>query len=256
MAPEDIAAIVTGLPAGTGIAQEVIRGGGEPITPEQYLGNGQVFEFAYGRELQGVLAGSPRLALDLGSSSTWVPSDQAVVFVDNHDTERNGSTLSYADGDEYALANVLMLAGTYGTPVVYSGYAFSDGDAGPTQEADGQVRDAACTDAQEDGDWVCQHRWPAIAGMVGWRNVVGDAALVDEWSDGDAVAFGRGARGFVVVNAGDEELRAELPTSLPDGDYCDVLSTGDCSATSVQEGTIAVVVPAGTARAWDVTGRP
>ena len=259
MDPEDIGAIVAGLPEGTGIAQEVIRGSGEPITPEQYLGNGQVYEFAYAKELQGVLAGSPGLALDLGSSSTWVPSDQAVVFVDNHDTERNGSTLSYTDGEQYALANVLMLAGTYGTPVVYSGYAFSDRDAGPAQDGDGTVLDATCSapgaDLQ-DGDWVCQHRWPQVAGMVGWRNVVGDAPRADVWSDDDAVAFGRGDRGFVVVNAGDDELRADLATSLPDGAYCDVLSTDDCAESTVREGTIAVTVPPHSAQAWDVSARP
>jgi len=253
MPPEDIAAIVAELPEGTGIAQEVIRGSGEPITPDQYLGNGQVYEFAYGKELQSVLAGSPGRALDLGTSATWVPSDQAVVFVDNHDTERNGSTLSYADGEQYALANVLMLAGSYGTPVVYSGYAFSDRDAGPPQDGDGKVLDAGC---EQDGDWVCQHRWPAITGMVGWRNVVGDAPRVDEWSEGDAVAFGRGERGFVVVNAGDDELRTDLATSLPDGDYCDVLVTGDCASATVRDGTITVTIPPHTPAAWDIAHRP
>jgi alpha-amylase len=187
-----------------------------------------------------------------------VPSDQAVVFVDNHDTERNGSTLSYADGEQYALANVLMLAGSYGTPVVYSGFAFSDRDAGPPQDADGRVLDASCGNDGDvaDGDWVCQHRWPQIAGMVGWRNVVGDAPQVDVWSEGDAVALGRGERGFVVVNVGDDELRAQLATSLPDGEYCDVLVPGSCDATTVHDGTIDVTVPPRTAQAWHVASRP
>ncbi|GEK19554.1 alpha-amylase [Cellulomonas xylanilytica] len=256
MPAEDVAAIVADLPEGTGIAQEVIRGSGEPITPEDYLGNGQVYEFAYGKELQGVLASSPGRALELGASASWVPSDQAVVFVDNHDTERNGSTLSYADGERYALANVLMLAGSYGTPVVYSGYAFSDRDAGPPQDSDGRVLDASCGEAQEDGDWVCQHRWPQVAGMVGWRNVVGDAPQVDLWSEGDAVAVGRGERGFVVVNLGDDELRAELATSLPDGDYCEVLEAQGCSRSTVRDGAISVTVPPMSAQAWHVDARP
>ena len=260
MDPADIAAIVAGLPEGTGIAQEVIRGGGEPITPEQYTGNGQVYEFAYAKELMGVLAGTPGQALDLGAAD--LPSKDAVVFVDNHDTERNGSTLSYADGADYALANVLMLAGTYGTPQVYSGYAFSDNDAGPSQDGGGRVLDASCAPAPApdaavaDGAWVCQHRWPAIEGMVAWRAVAGDAPVTDAWSEGDAVAFGRGERGFVVVNAGDDELTTTLTTSLPDGDYCDVLVTGDCARSTVHDGTIAVTVPPHTAQAWDVAHRP
>ena len=260
MDPADIAAIVADLPGGTGIAQEVIRGGGEPITPEQYTGNGQVYEFAYAKGLMGVLAGTPGQALDLGAAD--LPSKDAVVFVDNHDTERNGSTLSYADGADYALANVLMLAGTYGTPQVYSGYAFSDDDAGPPQDGDGRVADASCASAPgpesnlADGDWVCQHRWAAIEGMVAWRAVAGDAPVTDEWSQGDAVAFGRGERAFVVVNAGDDELSTTLTTSLPGGDYCDVLSTEDCAQSTVDDGTIAVTVPPHTARAWDVAHRP
>lgn len=262
MPAQDVAAIVAALPEGTGIAQEVIRGSGEPITPEQYLANGSVYEFAWGKDVQGVLASSPGRALDLGTASGYVPSDDAVIFVDNHDTERNGSTLSYADAEDYALANVLMLAGTYGTPAVYTGYAFSDRDAGPAQDAEGAVLDASCGPAPgpgaelADGDWVCQHRWPAIAGMVGWRSVVGDSPRVDVWSEGHAVAFGRGELGFVVVNSGDDELRAELPTSLPDGDYCDVLAAGDCASSSVQDGSLTVNVPPRTAQAWDVSSRP
>ncbi|RHA37603.1 alpha-amylase [Cellulomonas rhizosphaerae] len=258
MAPADIAAIVAPLPPGTAIAQEVIRGSNEPITPEQYLGNGQVYEFTYGKELQGVLAGSPGLALDLGTASArYVPSDDAVVFVDNHDTERNGSTLSYRDVD-YAIANVLMLGGVYGTPQVYSGYAFEDTDAGPPQDAAGAVLDASCAaDAGPgtDATWVCQHRWPAIAGMVGWRGVVGDAPVVDTWSQGEAVALGRGQRGFVVVNAGDDALTTTLATSLADGDYCDVLAAG-CAEAKVEDGRISVTVPARSAQAFDVSGRP
>jgi alpha-amylase len=92
--------------------------------------------------------------------------------------------------------------------------------------------------------------------MVGWRTVVGDAPQVDGWSEGDAVAFGRGDRGFVVVNAGDEELRTTLATSLPDGEYCDVLSTDDCAASAVRDGTITIVVPPRSAQAWDVSSRP
>ena len=45
MAADDVAAIVEALPEGTRIISEVIRGGGEPIQPEEYAGFGEVFEF-------------------------------------------------------------------------------------------------------------------------------------------------------------------------------------------------------------------
>ncbi len=260
MAADDVAAIVEPLPDDVAIMQEVIRGSAEPITPLEYTSNGQVYEFTYGKEIAGVLAGSPGLTLELGEATArYVPSEDAVVFVENHDTERNGSTLSYRDAATDALANVLMLAGTYGTPQVYSGYAFDDRDAGPRQDPDGRVVDAQCVTAPspdarlQPGDWVCQHRWPQIAGMVGWRGVAGDAPVVDTWAQGDAVALGRGSRAFVVVNAGADELRTTLTTSLPDGDYCDVLGGADeCRALEVRDGELTVTVPPESAMAWDV----
>lgn len=259
MATQDVAAILEPLDD-VAVMQEVIRGTAEPITPDEYVANGQVYEFTYGKEMAGVVAGSPGLALELGQASArYLPSDDAVVFVENHDTERNGSTLSYQDGTDDALATVLMLAGDYGTPQVYSGYAFADVDAGPPQDDGGTVLDASCAAtpgpgaATEPGDWVCQHRWPQVAGMVGWRGVVGDAEVVDAWSQDDAVALGRGQRGFVVANLGDQDLATTLTTSLPDGEYCDVLTVADeCAPTTVRDGEIQVVVPAGSASAWDV----
>ena len=51
MAATDVEAIVGALPEGTRIISEVIRGGDEPIQPEEYTGFGEVFEFTYARDL-------------------------------------------------------------------------------------------------------------------------------------------------------------------------------------------------------------
>ncbi|WP_448061113.1 hypothetical protein [Cellulomonas hominis] len=118
MSPDDIGAVLAELPADTLVVQEVIRGAGEPITPEQFVANGQVLELGWAQDVQGLLRGSPSLVEDLGPDRGYVPSADAVIFVDNHDTERNGSTLSFRDGWEYVLGNVLLLASAYGTPVV------------------------------------------------------------------------------------------------------------------------------------------
>lgn len=273
MPAEDVAALVERLPEGTRIVSEVIRGGGEPVVPEQYAGSGDVFEFAWGREATGMIrGGSLRLVTELGTGSSYLPSEKAWIFVENHDTERGGSTLGYADGTSYVLANVLMLATGYGRPVVYSGYAFSDRDAGPEQDGDGAVLDAACPDdagadrAYADGEWVCQHRWRTVEGMVGWRSAVGDDPVGARWEDGDAIALSRGERGTVVANGGDAPLEARVPTTLRDGEYCDVLAgptaaagtdgprcTGD--PVRVEDGEVAVRVPAGSAVALHVGAR-
>ena len=39
-----------------------------------------------------------------------------------------------------------------------------------------------------------------------------------------AIAFGRGDRGFIVINNEDYALSEWLQTGLPEGEYCDVVS--------------------------------
>ena len=270
MPVDDIAAIVAQLPRDTMIVQEVIRGAGEPITPDQYVGNGKVDEFGWAVAVKGLLTGgTASLYRDLGPAWGFVDSADAVVFVDNHDTERNGTTLSYQQGERYALANVLLLASPYGTPEVHSGYAFTSKDAGPVQDADGRVLDATCaagvgpTTTYTPGQWVCQQRWQVVDGMVGWRSAVGDAPMTHWWDDGsDAFAFGRGSRGFVAVDAGSTPLSTTLPTGLAPGMYCDVITgalvDGRCTGTTVtvaDDGSAALAVPAGGAVAIHVGAR-
>lgn len=275
MAAEDVEAITARLPEGAVVWSEVIRGGGEPITPEEYLDAGDVFEFAYAESLAGIMRGGSLVRFEdlaTGAGPDLLPPESAIVFVDNHDTERNGSTLGYPARERYALANVLMLAAPYGLPVVYSGFAFDalDGyDAGPPQGADGAVIDASCPAEvgpavrPADGEWVCQHRWPQVLPMVAFRAAAGDAALSDWWSEGRAVAFGREDRAFVVVNAGPEPLAGTWSTSLVAGDYCDVqtggLVDGACSGAVVsvaEDGSVSSTVPAQAALAIHAGARP
>ncbi len=266
--PQDLEAIVGGLPAGTRIVSEVIRGAGEPVTPEQYLGVGDVFEFSWGKEVAGMIrGGSLRLAAELGSGSGYLPSDRAWIFVENHDTERGSSTLGYPDGGELLLADVLALATDYGRPVLYSGYAFSDRDAGPPQDAAGHVLDASCSgdaaprESYADGTWVCQHAWTAVVGMVGWRDAVGSDPVRARWDDGEVLALSRGVRGTVVLNAGAVAATVEVPTTLADGRYCDVIAgpvvSGACSGDPVEvsDGHATVTVPPLSAVALHVGAR-
>lgn len=230
---DDVEAIVSQLPEGTRIMSEVIRGAGEPIAPEEYEGFGEVFEFTYARELtppleNGVFA-DPVLSDDRPQQ---VPSDAAIVFVDNHDTERGEANVTAKDPELYVIANALMLADDYGTPVLFSGYAFSDRDAGAPTDADGRVLDAACVDASgpagdlADGERTCVQSWPAIAGMLEFRAMAAGTPRMPGVDEGDAYGFEREGRGVVAVNVGDDVQRLEVPTTMPDGAYCDVVSGG------------------------------
>ncbi|MEW1994275.1 carbohydrate-binding module family 20 domain-containing protein [Streptomyces coelicoflavus] len=197
---------------------EAIYGAGEAVSPAEYLGSGDVQEFRYARDLKRVFNNENLAYLkNFGESWGYLPSDQAAVFVTNHDTERNGETLTYKDGANYTLAHVFMLAWPYGSPDVHSGYEFTDHDAGPPNG--GQVN--AC---YSDG-WKCQHAWREISSMVAFRNTARGQAVTDWWDNGgDRIAFGRGSKAYVAINHEGSSLTRTFQTSLPAGDYCDVQS--------------------------------
>jgi alpha-amylase len=59
--------------------------------------------------------------------------------------------------------------------------------------------------------------------MVGFRNATRGQAVTDWWDNGgDAIAFGRGGKGFVAINHEPGSLTRIYQTSLPAGTYCDV----------------------------------
>ncbi|MET9875196.1 carbohydrate-binding module family 20 domain-containing protein [Actinacidiphila glaucinigra] len=223
MAASDLAAIKAKLSNPSVFwVQEVIYGSGEAVQPGEYTGTGDVDAFQGAYDLKRIFT-SEKLAYLSNWGASWgagyLSGGSSRTFVDNWDTERNGSTLNYKAGATYTLANVYMLAWPYGSPNVYSGYEFSDNDAGPPNG--GTVN--AC---YSDG-WKCQHAWPQIAGMVGFRNAVAGTAVTNWWSNGNnAIAFGRGSKGYVAINHESGPLTQTFTTSLPAGTYCDVQHSG------------------------------
>jgi alpha-amylase len=219
----DIAAITGRTPY---LYQEVIFGAGEPITPEEYTGNGDVLEFRYGTDLAKIF-NREKLAF-LSAFGSPLPSSQAVVFTDNHDTQRGSGVLTYRDNGRYAMANAFMLAWTYGTPALMSSYEFSNNDQGPPSNSAGRTNDSTCF----TGGWRCEHRWQVIANMVRFHNVVRGTAVTNWWDNGnDAIAFGRGNKGYLILNDESTALTGRsFHTNLPAGVYCDVFH-GDITAT-------------------------
>jgi alpha-amylase len=234
----DIANIESRLSRSAYVYQEVIFGAGEPIQPNQYEGNGDLLEFRYGQTIGGAFKGGQLASLqNLGSQGGWEPGNKAVVFTDNHDTQRSGAgnILTYKDGQTYTLANVFELAWPYGTPVIMSSFSFSNNDAGPPSNGGGSTADVSCGNG-----WVCEHRQRPIANMVGFRNAVGSAAVANWWSNGNnQVAFSRGGAGFVAVNREGGALSRTFSTGLPAGTYCDVIH-GDVSGSTCSGPTVTV----------------
>ncbi|KAH9919461.1 glycoside hydrolase [Epithele typhae] len=200
----DIANILSRLISTPYITQEVIYGAGEPITPNEYTGNGDVQEFRYTTALKNAFLGGNISSLQSFDNLGWVGSSSANVFVANHDTERNGNSLNNnSPSNTYVLAMVFSLAHPFGTPTILSSYdGFTNTDAGAPNN---------------------NHRWVAVSGMTGFRNNVGSAALTNWQSpQSSQIAFGRGALGFVAINNANTTWSGTFSTLLPDGSYCDV----------------------------------
>ena len=240
---------------------EIASGPGEALTPRDFFGVGygsggaaDVTEFIFagvGNKFLGV-GGEYIAQLDPDgppgsqfSEEAWglMPSDKAVVFLQNHDTQHQCG-LGYRDGDVFRLANVWMLAQPYGYPSILSSYAFDcpgGTSMGPPSDGSGHTSDVTCAASLETatvGEWVCEHRDPAIAAMVGFRRVVAGTDLRDWWDDGaNAIAFSRGDRGFVAINRESADVTVDAATALAPGTYCDLLTGGlvggTCAGTTI-----------------------
>ena len=272
IAAEELEQIVKRLPENVWIIQEVIRARGEPIQPEDYLGWGDVFEFGYAYDLKKSV-GSGLLAYftQEGRRKKMVSGNQAVTFVSNHDTERNGQTLSYTQPHDFAAATALMLADPYGKPMLYSGYAFSQRDQGAAYEQDGRVQNVICPQdpspdiaSYNDSDWVCQHRWPSTLQMIQFRDATAGQPMTDFKKGSGILGFGRAAAGYIFVNQSPRDFAGEaLQTSMPTGDYCDratggKTADGKCAGLTISvgaDGSIEQATPSGTFWAIDKNSR-
>ncbi|WP_084618062.1 carbohydrate binding domain-containing protein [Jonesia quinghaiensis] len=220
---------------------EVIGAPGEPIQPSEYLGSGDSHEFGYGRALKSAFDGNIAELQNINNRG-FLPSNRAGVFVDNHDTERNGETMTYKWGAKYKLGNIFMLSYPYGSPSTYSGYTFTNYDAGAPQASNGKVNDANCDNAE----WTCAHRWPEIKNMVGFHNTVTGTSLQNWQSPAtNVIAYSRGNKGFVALNNTNATVSREFSASLPNGTYCNVVASDTCSQTfTVSGGKASVSIPA------------
>lgn len=262
---------------------EVINHPNEAVTAEQYFGVGfssgggvDITEFNYGYRVADAFLGRNGASLDSALrnlSAALIPSDKAVVFVDNHDNQR-ADNLYYASTlagqPVYELAIVYTLAQLHGLVSLMSGYGFerrsqAGRDAGPpgaggiTQSTFDQSGDSLCTaafGAAQPGQWICEHRARAISNMVAFRRAVAGSRMTlcgrNEWTLGDPnrIAFCREGKGAVAINRTAVAHTVNLPaTGLADGNYCNVAqfdyTPATASAAAACPGSGSVVAVAG-----------
>jgi alpha-amylase len=229
---DDLRIITDGLDRPVFLFGEVINlSPSEVVSFAEYTDFAKVTEFRYSLELSRVFReGQVAWLEQFGEVWEMMPSADAVVFVDNHDNQRGhaaGDPITHGDPELYRLANIFMLAWPYGYPQVMSSYAFSDADEGPPLHPSGGVLPPHTASGECVDPWVCEHRWPAIRNMVGFRNATTDAPGIEHWwtNGANQIAFSRGDRGFVMINREDAATSARsFETGLPAGMYCDVVS--------------------------------
>lgn len=222
-------------------------GGAADITEFTFVGVGDKFMGVGGQRIAQLNPNGPRGSQFSATAWGLMPADKAVVFLQNHDTQHQGG-ISYRDGNGFRLANVWMLAQPYGYPSILSSYAFDQpaGNAmGPPSDANGNTNRVTCASSLETaaiGQWVCEHRDPAIARMVAFRRAVAGTEVTGWWDNGaNAIAFSRGDKGFVAINREAATVNTTVTTTLPAGTYCDVITGGrtgpTCAGKSVVVGS-------------------
>src|SRR5262245_18562231 len=217
--------------------QEVIEGGAGEISPTEYTGIGDVTEFRSGDVIGNAFRDAALSNLNNLPGSMLLVSGDAVAFVDNHDTQRNGrARLTYKDGQAtYGLAEAFMLSWPYGTPAVMSSFTFSNNDAGPPDASNGTTTEVSC-----GSGWACEHRWRTTANLVALHNAANGTAVTNWWSNGsNQIGFGRGSVAYVAFNRSASALSRTFSTSLPAGTYCDV-ANGDFAGTTCSGTTYSV----------------
>jgi alpha-amylase len=246
------------------LTQEIIPDGATTIN--DYLAVGTVNEFRFAYAMRDVFRGNNGQSLStipniMGTWGNWggsygfVQPQNATVFLNNWDTERNGSSLAasnYSAGaandsvgtQRYALANIFMMAQGYGEAQLHSGFRFTNGNGDrPTASP----YDAAGA-AKINVDWDFIHRWGNIANMVKFRAAATGAAQTN-WITGNAqqVAFSRGNVGFVALNNTGAAWTNNFYTNLAAGTYCNIINGEKNAAGTACTGGSVVVASNGYA---------
>ena len=257
---------------------EVVGNGvGEALGPRDYFGAGyssggaaDITEFTFtgvGNKFRNVNGEHISQLNPTGTSgnqfseAAWglIPSNKAVVFLQNHDTQHQ-CALSYRHGATFRIANVWMLAQPYGYPSILSSYAFdcpSGNSMGPPSDASGWTTAVSCAASLETatvGKWVCEHRDPYIKNMVSFRRIVAGSGINHWWDDGaNAIAFTRGAKGFIAINNGTALVDTTIPTGMTPGTYLDRLTGASIGVDST--GAVHLNLSPRSAIAIDTTTR-
>ena len=214
------------------------------IQPNKYtfIDNSVVTDFSYVDRMKEIFDnGNYGSALTFGLA---VDSDNAEVFVNNHDDEYHrcsaGScSMGTQENPKYNLAQSWLAVWPKGkVRQIYSGYKFNSHDPAGPISAD------RC-----QGGWLCQHRVPFVLNAPRFaRATRGEAVSTSGFSD-NVLWFNRGSKGFYAMNTSGSDVTKSFNVTMADGTYCDILGATDpknnpCgSDITVSGGKITVTIP-------------
>jgi len=220
------------------VTQEIVPDG-EVIRSDYFpIGTINEFQFTYAMQdaFRNLGGQSPStIPTMMGTWNNWggtwgfVQPTNATVFVNNWDTERNGSSLDASNytgatndtqgSHRYDLASIFMLAQGYGEAQLHSGFRFTNQD----QDRPGASPYSGGV-AQINVNWDFIHRWGDIYPLVKFRSAAHGQAQ-QNWVTGNAnqIAFGRGNVGFVALNNTTSAWTQRFYTGLPAGTYCNIV---------------------------------
>jgi alpha-amylase len=197
-----------------------------------YYPLGDVWEFSWVELMADLFrfpGGASYAAQYTRDLSNLTPSQSGVSMVTNHDTERSGIAISSDDAKGFELATIFTLGHPYAKPMLYSGFAPENYDSAPSLLSNGEVADASCKtfspkSSYRANEWVCQHRWKSVSGMVAFRDATAGTKITDLRSSRGVASFGRENLGHLVINSNSKSNSVKVKTRMRPGVYCDLVS--------------------------------
>lgn len=213
---------------------EVLAGDNVPVTEYQkYIGT---TASSYGTTLRSALASGNLSAGTLASLGTGDAS-KLVTWVESHDTYCNSHESGNLSDQQIELGWAIIAGRGTGTPLFYSR---PDGEDSTNGNYYGNnVLGAKGNDTFKS---------PIVTAANHFRtDMVGQGeAFTNPTGDSSLLMIARGAAGVVLVNAGDQAA-ISVKTSLPDGDYTDMVKDAASADWKVEGGKLSGTIGAKTA---------
>lgn len=224
----DLKEILSSLKLNAYILSETILGDDDPVYLWEYQNIGDVNFFPFSFDIGATFVSHTIDQLPY-RFLRYPDSQTAVVFVENHDLERQ-ETSAIASRRMYPkenyLAQIFMLTWPYGYPQIYSGYQFQNYDDGPPVDAKKMTLQSLDKNGNCLAPWTCTHRDTEVANLVAFRNYTDSSFFASKiWSLPGVLSFSRGHEGHVVINSSTSKQTLNVLTDLADGVYCNILET-------------------------------